>query len=241
MSPLSNSRAGRALGFIVAMATAASVGGGLAAISANAVTDTTPPVLTSVTTLPASVDVTDGPGAIGVVLHVTDDLAGFASATVTASCASGCGAVTSLSGSSQTFTSGPPTDEQVDIALTVPQTVPDGSAWTVDSVLLNDDAGNSVTYAATPTGAEVAFPAPAATFTVSQLTDVVAPTVSGVTVLGVTPVDTTKVDKTVGFRIHVNDAGSGVDESSLALTLTPSNAVSIEQTITGFTRVSGTI
>src|SRR3954447_131906 len=129
-------RGPRVLAFTVAMATAASVGGGIAAISANAVADTTPPVLTSLTTLPSSVDVTNGAGAIGVVLHVTDDLAGFSSATVSASCVSGCGSLTILSGSSQTFTSGPTTDEQVDIALTVPQSVPDGSGWAVDSVVL---------------------------------------------------------------------------------------------------------
>src|SRR5438309_7318950 len=97
-------RVPRVLAFIAAMATAASVGGGIAAISANAVVDTTPPVLTSLSTLPSNVDVTNGPGAIGVLLNVTDDLSGFSSASVSASCTSGCGSVTTLSGSSQTFT-----------------------------------------------------------------------------------------------------------------------------------------
>jgi len=214
MNSLSNRRARRALAFIAATATAASVGGSFAAISANAVTDTTPPVLTSLATLPSTVDVTGGAGAIGVALHVTDDLSGFASGTVTASCTSGCGAVTVLTGSNPTFSAGAPTDEQVDFALTVPQSVPDGSSWTVDTVLLSDAAGNSVSYAAAPTGADVAFPGAAPTFTVTQIADTVAPTVSTVAVIGATPVDVTTADKSVGFRIHANDAGSGVDESS---------------------------
>src|SRR5205807_10054482 len=160
-----------------------------------------------------------GSGAVAVALHVTDDLSGFAGGTVSASCTSGCGAVTVLTGSNPTFTAGPPTDEQVDFALTVPQSVPDGSSWTVDSVLLNDGVGNAVTYAAAPTGTEVAFPGGAPTFNVTQIADTVAPTVSAVGVIGVTPVDVTTVNKTVGFRVHVNDAGSGVDESALSLTL----------------------
>src|SRR3954451_8746235 len=241
MNSFRNARATRAAAFIAIAVTAASVGTGIAAIPAGAVTDTTPPVLTALTTLPSSVDVTSGPGVIGVALHVTDDLSGFSSATVSASCTTGCGSVTTLSGSTQTFTSGPPTDEQVDVAITVADAVSDGSGWTVDSVTLNDDAGNSATYAASPTGAELAYPAPAPTFTVAKVADVVAPTVSKVTVLGVTPVDVTKVDKTVGFRVHVNDAGSGVDESALSLTLTPSNPSSVEQTISGLSRVSGSI
>src|SRR3954454_6246366 len=242
MNPFLSRRRGlRATAFVIATVTGASVASGVAAISASAVADTTPPVLTSVTTLPSSVDVTAGSGAIGVALHVTDDLSGLASGTVRDSCTSGCGAVTVLTGSNQTFSAGPPTDEQVDISLTVPQGTPDGSSWTVDSVVLNDGIGNSVTYAAAPTGAEVAFPGAAPTFDVTQISDAVAPTVSSVAVLGVTPVDVTTVNKTVGFRVHVNDAGSGVDESSLTLTLTPSNPGSAEQVISSFTRVSGSV
>src|SRR3954449_6022514 len=200
MNPFSSRRGMRAAAFVIALGTTASVGSGIVAISANALTDTTPPVLTSITTLPSSVDVTGGSAAIGVALHVTDDLSGFASGTVSASCTSGCGAVTVLTGSNQTFSAGPPTDEQVDISLTVPQDIPDGSSWTVDNVLLSDGTGNSVTYAAAPTGTDVAFPGAAPTFNVTQIADTAAPTVSTVAVIGATPLDVTKADKTVGFR-----------------------------------------
>src|SRR5437660_4887751 len=131
-------RALRGVAFLAAMTTVATVGSGIAATAASAAAETTPPVLTALATLPASVDVTTDPGAIAVVMHVTDDLSGFASATVSATCTTACGSATTLSGSTQTFAAGPATDQQVDIALTVPQSVPNGSHWTVDSVVLND-------------------------------------------------------------------------------------------------------
>ena len=218
----------RAFSIVVAAATAATVGSGLTATAANATpTDANAPSLSALSVLPGTVDVSNAAGAIGVILHVGDDVTGVQSVTVTATCTDNVKctpADTPLHGSQITFRSGPVSAQQLDVPVTVPQSVDDGTTWTITQVDLTDGADHTQSYTTASTPAIPSSP----TFTVSNTKDDTAPAVvsvnpqgtDGVDGSGHPKIDVTTTDKQPSFLLHLTVAGSGVDDSSISLTLT---------------------
>src|SRR5436305_908929 len=125
---------------VVAMAVVATIA--LHAGSANAATDTAPPVLQALTVDPATVDVTNDSGTVTVTATISDDLSGVAAQ------GTGAGFLSSLfydstSGNQHAYgTLVHAGGDQYLAEVTIPQNAESGT-WHLNSLSLYDNAGNS--------------------------------------------------------------------------------------------------
>ncbi len=112
-----------------------------AALPAFAVQDKNPPVLTSFTYSPQSVDVTNGPATFSMTAQATDDLSGVEGIGVSWVSPDGTEGV----GNGMTLSSGTNLNGTWTATVTVPQFVEAGT-WNLSRVIVIDNAGNSKTY-----------------------------------------------------------------------------------------------
>lgn len=167
-----------------------------------ALTDTTPPVLTSFDFTPKSVDVTNGAGTVTVNLHVTDDLSGFSYAYVY---------FTSPShGQTQSvyiynLTSGTPLDGDAQGILTIPQFSEAGN-WVVSYVSLGDRAGNYQTIDTTALSS-MGFPTTLSVISPGQ--DVTPPQLNSFA-LAPAFIDVSSGPQSITFTMEISDSPAGV-------------------------------
>src|SRR5437763_8659 len=193
---------------VVAMAVVATIA--LHAGSANAATDTAPPVLQALTVDPATVDVTNDSGTVTVTATISDDLSGVAAQ------GTGAGFLSSLfydstSGNQHAYgTLVHAGGDQYLAEVTIPQNAESGT-WHLNSLSLYDNAGNSSYLTADLlSGFDASFdvtasaPSPPPTGT-----DTTAPTLQA---LSVTPasIDVSTGSAAVTFKATITDDLSGV-------------------------------
>lgn len=164
--------------------------------------DTTPPQLAGFSFSPASIDTTTGPQTVSISWHITDDLAGVATACVSFMSPS---RLQSQFVCAQNFVSGTSLDGFYDATLAFPQYTEQG-VWKADSVALWDLAGNFVSIP----GANLVAAGFPTDLAVTSNPDTAPPTVSHITLTPST-IDATSAATTVTVRLDLQDNVAGVD------------------------------
>ena len=171
--------------------------------------DSTPPTLTSLSTSPVSLDVSNAPQPVTLQLTVTDDVAG-----VDLACQYSCyyslrlrspSGLQYLDGVDYNFTqvSGTALSGVWKTQVPIPQYAEAG-IWTIDYLFLHDKAGNGIRLDS-PTLKGRGFPT---SFVVSSSrSDITPPTLTGLTLPGL--VDTSAASQMVRGTISVSDDLSG--------------------------------
>ena len=186
---------------------------GVPSVVSAQLTDTLPPVLdASQSAFTPAIDVTGGPAIVTVSLFVSDDLSGV---TFTSSINfPGPGLLFRSPSGSQLqrasaffLVSGDDSAGVWQADLTFPQGAENG-AWTVDSIVLEDKVGNTVTLDTGLLGT-LGFPT---TLDVTSISDTTPPTLVNLTI-DLAAVDTSITSATVTVTMDLTDAESGVDFS----------------------------
>jgi hypothetical protein len=186
---------------------------GVSSVVSAQLTDTLPPMLdASQSGFTPAIDVTGGPATVTVSLFVTDDLSGVTFTSAINFPGPGL-LFRSPSGSQVQRVSGfllVSGDEfagvwQADV--TFPQGAESG-AWTVDSINLEDNVGNTATLD-TALLSSLGFPT---TLDVTSISDSTPPTLVNLTI-DLATVDTSSAFATVTVTMDLTDADSGVDYS----------------------------
>lgn len=189
---------------------------GVPSVLSAQITDTLPPVLGAAQSgfAPNAIDVTGGSATVTVSLAVTDDVAGVTFSSVVNF--PGPGVVFRSPSGSQTrrvssfsLVSGDNLNGQWQADITFPQFVESGT-WTVDSIVLEDLVGNTVTLD-TPTLDAAGFPT---TLNVTSDSDTTPPTLVKLTI-DPAAIDTSDGLRTVTVTMEITDDVSGVDFSAL--------------------------
>jgi len=190
--------------------------------------DTAAPNLLSLSVSPTTVDLTAGPQAITVRIHVTDDLSGFESA--------GTELVSptrnqSVGLANFRLVSGTALDGIYQGELTLPQ-FSEAGTWSVLSITLRDNARNQIAF----TEADFVGPAFATHVEVTSQQDIAPPDLLA---LAVSPpiVDVSAGSQIITVTIRVTDDLSGLESAGTEL-FSPTRNQSVP--LVNFRRVSGT-
>ena len=172
------------------------------------VKDTEAPQLQALEIIPEAIDTTAASRTVELLAHITDDVSGLASLSITFSSPSGAHKVTA----SVYEAEGEPTDGTYYIPVTFPQGSESGE-WKITSFRMTDVAGNERTLV---TGNFIELELHH-TVTVSGAVDTVAPTVNEI---GIEPnaIDTSTAKQLVLLRAHIEDNLSGFASGKVVFT-----------------------
>ena len=170
--------------------------------------DTKAPQLQALEIIPDEIDTTAAGRTVELLAHITDDVSGLASLSVTFSSPGGAHKVTA----SAYEAGGEPTDGTYYIPVSFPQGSESGE-WKIASFRMTDVAGNEQTLF-TGNFIELGL---SHTVTISGAVDTVAPTVNEI---GIEPnaIDTSSAKQLVALRAHIEDDLSGFASGKVVFT-----------------------
>ena len=198
-------------------------------ISVTAISDTTPPVLESLSFTSTSVDTTSGPQNVTVTVRLTDDLSGTGNSLFVR--------FFTPSGSNEAFAffndatriSGNALDGIYESTATFPQFTESG-VWTIGDIFLVDVAGNSATFDPADFGPD--------TINVTAISDTTPPVLESLSFTS-TSVDTTSGPQNVTVTVRLTDDLSGTGNSLFVRFFTPSGSNEAFAFFNDATRISG--